>query len=240
MDRPNPINGLDVSGPIADKDKLSFVATHTIPVRHGMTIGEIALMLNKERNINANLKIIKMQNWRRAMWFDETGQTWINPSPNMRNLTQATLYPGIGLLETTNLSVGRGTDAPFEIIGSPWVDGRVLAKYLNSKKINGVIFVPVQFTPSSSKFKGEKCFGINIIITNREEFNPIKTGITIALALRYMYPKSWKMKNYNRLLVNEITFQNIKTQKSYKQIKSLWKDGLESLMLIRRKFLLYK
>ena len=133
LDRPNPINGVTVEGSLADEDKLSFIAAHTIPVRYGMTIGELGLMMNDERKIGADVKVIKMENWSRSMWFDETNQTWINPSPNMRSLNEATLYPGIGLLETTNVSVGRGTDTPFEIVGAPWLDGRKLAAYLNEK-----------------------------------------------------------------------------------------------------------
>src|SRR6185503_9221092 len=123
LDRPNPIGGLDVDGPIADNDKLSFISYHTIPTRHGLTIGELAQLFNKQRKIGADVRVIKMEGWRRSMWFDETNLTWINPSPNMRSLTEATLYPGVGLLETTNVSVGRGTDTPFEIVGAPWIQG---------------------------------------------------------------------------------------------------------------------
>lgn len=240
LDRPNPINGVDVEGAVADEDKLSFVAPHTLPIRHGMTTGEIALMMNKERNINANLEIIKMENWKRSMWFDETNQTWINPSPNMRSLTQATLYPGIGLLETTNLSVGRGTDTPFEIIGSPWMDGQKLAEFLNKKNLEGVRFVPINFTPTSSVFKSENCSGINIVITNRENFEPIKTGLEIALALRELYPRDWKMDDYKRLLVNEKTYTEIFDKNTFQAIKLSWQNQLQKFMLRRSKFFLYK
>ncbi len=137
LDRPNPIGGIDVEGPIADSDKLSFISYHTIPTRHGLTIGELAQLFNKQRNIGADLRVIKMEGWRRAMWFDETNLTWINPSPNMRSLTEATLYPGVGLLETTNVSVGRGTDTPFEIVGAPWIQGDKLAEYLNQRGVAG-------------------------------------------------------------------------------------------------------
>ena len=138
LDRPNPIGGIDVEGPIADGDKLSFISYHTIPTRHGLTIGELAQLFNKQRNIGADVRVIKMEGWRRAMWFDETNLTWINPSPNMRSLTEATLYPGVGLLETTNVSVGRGTDTPFEVVGAPWIQGDKLAEYLNQRAIPGV------------------------------------------------------------------------------------------------------
>src|SRR5438876_5094671 len=153
LDRPNPINGVDVEGPPADADKLSFIAYHPIPVRHGLSVGELARLYNEERHIGADLRVIKMENWRRAMWFDATGLVWINPSPNMRSLTEAALYPGVGLLETTNLSVGRGTDTPFEVIGAPWLDGPRLATYLNARRIPGVRFIPLRFTPKSSVFK---------------------------------------------------------------------------------------
>src|SRR5215217_1652826 len=173
LDRPNPIGGLDVDGPIADKDKISFTSYHTIPARHGLTIGELGQLFNRQRNIGADVRVIKMDGWRRSMWFDETNLTWINPSPNMRSLTEATLYPGVGLLETTNVSVGRGTDTPFEILGAPWLDGQRLALYLNGRGLAGVRFVPVRFTPKASVFKGEECGGVNIIITDRAQFRPV-------------------------------------------------------------------
>ncbi|MEO7672619.1 MAG: exo-beta-N-acetylmuramidase NamZ domain-containing protein, partial [Pyrinomonadaceae bacterium] len=192
LDRPNPINGVDVEGSLAEENKLSFIAAHTIPVRYGMTIGEPGQMMNAERKIGADLRVIKMENWSRSMWFDETGQTWINPSPNMRSLNEATLYPGIGLLETTNLSVGRGTDTPFEVIGAPWLDGRKLAEYLNQRHLKGVRFVPIRFKPDASVFKGEDVGGVNIIITNRNEFRAVRTGIEIAAALRKLYSNAWQ------------------------------------------------
>ncbi|MDM7923074.1 MAG: DUF1343 domain-containing protein, partial [Pyrinomonadaceae bacterium] len=164
LDRPNPINGVSVEGPLAEEEKLSFIAAHTIPVRYGLTIGELGQMMNTERKIGADVRVIKMEGWRRSMWFDETGQTWVNPSPNMRSLTQATLYPGIGLMETTNVSVGRGTDTPFEHIGAPWLDGRRLAQYLNERNLPGVRFVPVRFRPNASVFKDEDLGGINFCL----------------------------------------------------------------------------
>lgn len=240
LDRPNPINGVDVEGAIADEDKLSFVATHTLPIRHGMTIGELALMMNSERKIGAKLEVVKMENWQRSMWFDETNQTWINPSPNMRSLTEATLYPGIGLLETTNLSVGRGTDTPFEIIGSPWLDGQKLAAYLNQKNLPGVRFVPVKFTPKSSVFKGEQCFGINIIITDRTAFESVKTGLEIALALRTIFPQDWKIDNYNRLLVNRVFFDAVKQGDLDNRTREILRSDLEEFRSRKAKFSLYK
>ena len=202
LDRPNPINGNDVEGSLAEEDKLSFIAAHTIPVRYGLTIGELGQMMNAERKIGADLRVIKMENWSRSMWFDETGQTWVNPSPNMRSLTEATLYPGIGLLETTNVSVGRGTDTPFEVIGAPWLDGQKLAKYLNERNLKGVRFIPIRFKPNASVFKDEQVNGVNIVITDRKSFQSVRTGIEIATALRKLYPTDWQVDRYARLLVN--------------------------------------
>jgi uncharacterized protein YbbC (DUF1343 family) len=240
LDRPNPINGHDVEGPIADADKLSFTAYHTLPVRHGLTMGELARLYNEERHINADLRVIKMEGWRRAMWFDATGQTWINPSPNMRSLTEEALYPGIGLLETTNLSVGRGTDTPFELIGAPWLDGQKLATYLNAKRIAGLRFVPVRFTPRSSVFKNEECGGVNLLITNRAQFQSVLTGLEIAVALHRLFPSDWKIESYSRLLVNADTLERLRRGDSTEEIMKSWTSELESFRAARLKYLLYE
>lgn len=240
LDRVNPINGVDIEGSLADADKLSFIAAHPIPVRHGMTIGELAQMFNSEDKIGADLRIIKMENWRRSMWFDETNQTWINPSPNMRSLTQATLYPGIGLLETTNLSVGRGTDTPFEVIGAPWLDGRKLAEYLNKKNLNGVRFIPIKFKPNASVFKDENLGGINIVITDRKTFESVETGLEIALALRKLYPNDWQVEKYARLLVNEKTLDSVRQNSEVQKIKESFQLEISNFNKRRASFLLYK
>jgi uncharacterized protein YbbC (DUF1343 family)/CubicO group peptidase (beta-lactamase class C family) len=239
LDRPNPIGGLDIEGPIADADKLSFTAYHTIPVRHGMTIGELAQLFNQERQIGADLRVVKMDGWQRPMWLDETNLTWVNPSPNMRSLTEATLYPGIGLLETTNVSVGRGTDTPFEIVGAPWIDGQQLAAHLNGRRIAGVRFVPVRFTPRSSVFKDEECGGVNIIITERGRFRPVTNGLEIAVALRKLYPAQWKADAYLRLLVNADTLEKLKRGDSVEQITRSWAAKLDEFRKTRARFLLY-
>ncbi|HRI03707.1 MAG TPA: DUF1343 domain-containing protein [Pyrinomonadaceae bacterium] len=240
LDRPNPIGGTDVEGPLADEDRLSFIAAHTIPVRYGMTIGELGMMMNTERKIGADLRVIKMENWSRAMWFDETGQTWINPSPNMRSLTEATLYPGIGLLEASNLSVGRGTDTPFEVIGAPWLDGQKLAKYLNERGIKGVRFVPIRFKPNASVFKDEQLSGVNIIITNRDEFNSVRTGVEIAVALRKLYPTEWNVDKYLNLLLNKDIFEWVKRGDTPEEIEGAAKAGVDDFLKRRTPFLLYK
>jgi len=239
LDRPNPIGGLDVEGPIADSDKLSFTSYHTIPTRHGLTIGELGQLFNRQRNIGADLRVIKMEGWRRAMWFDETNLTWINPSPNMRSLTEATLYPGVGLLETTNVSVGRGTDTPFEVLGAPWIQGDRLAEYLNQRGIPGVRFVPLRFTPNASVFKNQQCGGVNIIITDRALFRPLPMGIEMALALRKLYPNDWQVDKYLRLLVNADTLERVKRGESAKEIVDSWNPGLQEFRKARAEILLY-
>jgi uncharacterized protein YbbC (DUF1343 family) len=180
-----------------------------------------------------------MEGWQRSMWFDETNLTWINPSPNMRSLTEATLYPGVGLLETTNVSVGRGTDTPFEVIGAPWIKGPELADYLNRRSIAGVRFVPLLFTPKSSVFKDEECGGVNIIVTDRTTFRPVLTGIEIATALRQLYPSEWKVDNYLRLLVNSDTLDRIKRGNSARDIVGSWNAQLEQFRRARAEVLLY-
>ncbi len=240
LDRPNPINAVDVEGPVADTDKLSFIAYHQLPVRHGMTIGEIARLYNDTRKINCDLRVVKMENYRRSMWFDATNLVWVNPSPNMRSLTEATLYPGVGLLETTNISVGRGTDTPFELVGAPWLDGQRLAALLNARELAGVRFVPVRFTPRTSVFKNEECGGINIIVTDRTRFRPVTVGLEIALALRRLYPSQWKVDDYARLLVNAQTLERIKRVDAPDEIVRSWLPALSEFRRARATALLYR
>jgi uncharacterized protein YbbC (DUF1343 family)/CubicO group peptidase (beta-lactamase class C family) len=240
LDRPNPLGGNVFEGPLADESKLSFTAAHTIPVRYGMTIGELAQMMNAERKIGADLKVIKMEGWSRSMWFDETGQTWINPSPNMRSLTQATLYPGIGLLETTNLSVGRGTDTPFEIIGAPWIDAQQFATHLNRRGMAGVRFVPRTFTPKASTFENVECSGVNIIITDRKTFEPVRTGLFIAESLRELYADKWGINRFDRLLVNAKMFDAIRAGKFLLVLTSETQKEIDDFNKRREQFLIYR
>src|SRR5262245_46021733 len=239
LDRVNPINGQDVEGPLADPDKLSFTAPHPIPIRHGMTAGELALLFNKERNINADLHVIRVEDWRRSQWFDSTGLPWINPSPNMRSLTEATLYPGVCLLEPTNVSVGRGTDTPFEVIGAPWIDGRKLAEALNNAKLSGVRFVPVRFTPKSSVHKDAECGGVNIIVTNRDLFEPVITGLEMAAQLRKLFPKDFSIEKFNRLLANQKVFDAFRQGSDARAMRQVWESELDAFRAIRSKYLLY-
>ena len=240
LDRPNPINGVDVAGPMLDSGRESFTGFHRLPVRHGMTVGELARLLNDELKLGLDLQIIQCEGWRRSDYFDVTGLPWINPSPNMRNLTQAVLYPGIGLLETTNLSVGRGTDTPFEVIGAPWLDGRKLALELNSRAIAGVRFVPIEFTPESNKFAAQKCGGVNILLIDRARFEPLKTGFEIAAQLRRLYPKEWEAEGYSRLTANQSTLQSLLEGKSAEEIQTVARSGVNDFMRRRAKQLLYE
>ncbi len=239
LDRPNPINGVDVEGPLADNDKFSFTAYHAIPVRHGMTVGELARLFNEQRKIDADVRVIKMESWRRAMWYDATNLTWINPSPNMRSVTEATLYPGVALLETTNVSVGRGTDTPFELVGAPWIDGQKLASYLNARQIAGVRFVPVRFTPKSAVHKDQECGGVNLIVTDRSRLQSVTLGIELAAALRELYRNDWKIEGFLRLLVNGDAFERMKRGDSPELIVRSWAAALEQFKQARARVLLY-
>lgn len=239
LDRPNPINGLCVQGPVLETGQESFVGCHTFPNRHGMTVGEIAAMLKVEWNLKLDLQIIKLQGWRRSDFFDRTGQCWVNPSPNIRNLNQALLYPGIGMLETTNLSVGRGTDSPFEIIGAPWINGQNLAAKLNQCQLSGVRFIPFVFVPNSSKFKGEECQGVQILITNRQKLHPVKTGYEIGRVLSNDYSKQWKTGSLNRLIGNKKFTDGMKAGKSWNEVRTEFEPSLKEFQNRRMRFLLY-
>jgi uncharacterized protein YbbC (DUF1343 family)/CubicO group peptidase (beta-lactamase class C family) len=239
LDRLNPIRADLTEGPPADADALTFVAYHSIPIRTGMTIGELATLFNAERKIGAELTVVKMSGYSRDLWYDETGLTWVNPSPNLRSVTEAELYPGIGLLETTNVSVGRGTDTPFEQFGAPWMDGPRVAATLNARGIPGVRFTPVRFTPSSSVFKGESCSGVRITVVNRDALNAVALGFHAATALRDLHPKDWKADRFNRLLVNAAALARFTRGETAGEITSAWAAGAMEFEAIRAKYLLY-
>ncbi|MEM7473371.1 MAG: exo-beta-N-acetylmuramidase NamZ domain-containing protein [Planctomycetota bacterium] len=240
LDRPNPIGGQVVSGPMIDDDKHSFVGFHSLPVRHGMTVGELAKMFQAEMGLEKlKLTVVPVKGWQRGQLLDQTGLLWTNPSPNMRNLNQALLYPGVGLLETTNLSVGRGTDTPFEIFGAPWMDARVLAKRLNDLRLPGVTFVPRKFVPESSVYAKENCEGVNILITDRAALRPLETGLAIATTLRAEYPEAWKVDRYLRLLGNQKVLDAIKSGAGFETILKSCQKPLEAFRSRREKFLLY-
>jgi uncharacterized protein YbbC (DUF1343 family) len=240
LDRPNPIGGLAVQGPMLDAGRESFTGYHTIPVRHGMTLGELARLFNEERKIHADVEVIPVEGWRRGDFYDRTGLVWINPSPNMRSLTEAFLYPGIGLLETTNLSVGRGTDRPFEIIGAPWLDGRRLARELAHAQLPGVRFVPARFTPAGSVFAGKECGGVHILIDDWQRFDPLRTGITIACELKKLYPQDWQSKRYIVLLANQNVLEALERGDSPEKIMEMWQPEVEKFKQAREKHLIYR
>ncbi len=240
LDRPNPIGGEAVEGPPADPDRLSFVAVHTIPVRTGMTIGEIAKMLNEERKIGADLTVVPLRGWRRSLWYDETGLPWVNPSPNLRSVTQAALYPGVALLETTNVSVGRGTDAPFELLGAPWIDAERLSRTLNLRGLAGVRFAPVAFTPTSSKYAGEGCRGIRMTVTDRAALRPVLLGLEIATALRDLHGSDWKRERFGELLGSAAAVVRFERGEPAAAIASGWAAEQMEFERRRARFLLYE
>jgi uncharacterized protein YbbC (DUF1343 family)/CubicO group peptidase (beta-lactamase class C family) len=239
LDRPNPIGGLAVEGPVLDAGKESFVGWHTLPVRHGLTVGELARLYNAERKIGCELEVVAMEGWRRGDFYDRTGLRWINPSPNLRSLTQALLYPGIGLLETTNLSVGRGTDRPFEWIGAPWLDGRRLAAALARHELPGVRFVPVRLTPTSSTFAGKPCDGVQLMVDDWQRFVPLRTGLTIASELLRLHPDDWKTDRYIVLLGHQATLDALKKGTTVPELEKSWQADLARFRERRRPYLLY-
>jgi uncharacterized protein YbbC (DUF1343 family)/CubicO group peptidase (beta-lactamase class C family) len=239
LDRPNPIGGALVQGPVADTGRESFVSYWRVPIRHGMTIGELAKMFNGERSIGAQLTVVPMEDWMRGDWFDSTGELWVNPSPNMRNLTEAILYPGIGMIEGSNISVGRGTDTPFELLGAPWVKASDLASYLNAREIAGVRFIPVEFTPDSSKYAHEKCGGVQIVITERNSLDAPELGIEVAAALQTLYPNDYKISGVDTLMVNKASMDGIAAGQDPRRVAEQWIDGLERFESLRAKYLIY-
>jgi uncharacterized protein YbbC (DUF1343 family) len=240
LDRPNPITGSFVQGPVSDTGRESFTNYFPEPPRHGMTLGELAKMFNAERHIGARLDVVAMEGWQPGDWFDSTGLAWVNQSPNLRSLTEATLYPGVALIEGTNVSVGRGTDTPFEVLGAPWVKGRELGAYLNGRDIQSVRFVPIVFTPSSSNFAGERCEGVNLIVLDRNTLDSPELGIELASALHKLYPNDFKLERMSDLLVNQSVLDAISAGQDPRRIAEDWQERLEEFVRLREKYLLYK
>jgi len=241
LDRPNPVNGWQVEGPALDKDSASFVGYFPpMPIRHGMTLGELARLFNGENRIGADLNVVAMKNWRRDDWFDDTALPWISPSPNMRNMNEAALYPGIGAIEGTNISVGRGTDTPFEHVGAPWIDGVQLADTLNARALPGVRFYPVRFTPASSKYAGEECQGVFVIVTDRAALRPVRVGLEIASALARLYPRQYQLDLAARLFGSRDTLARVRTGDDPAAIAASWGAAESRWRLLRAKYLLYQ
>lgn len=240
LDRPNPITGSFVQGPVSQPEQKNFNNYHPVPVRHGMTLGELGQLYNVERKTGARLRVVAMQGWLRGDWFDSTGIVWANPSPNLRSLNEAILYPGVALIERTNISIGRGTDTPFEVVGAPWIDPRTLADALNQRLIAGIRFVPVTFTPSSGPYANQHCGGVNLIVTERNVLDSPEMGIEVASALQKLYPNDWKIANMMPLLANRHTLDALSTGADPRAIAQEWREELEKFVERRGKYLLYK
>ena len=238
LDRPNPISGERVEGPTS-APSTEFISYFEMPVRHGMTMGELARLFNAERKINAELTVVPLSGWSREQWFDETGLLWINPSPNIRNLNQATLYPGIGAIEYSNISVGRGTDQPFEQIGAPWIDGPRLAEHLNARSIAGIRFYPVTFTPKSSKYANEACQGVFMVVTDRAMLRPVRVGIEIASALSTLFKDRFDLATSARLLGKQESFDRALRGDDPVAIVKSWSEDEARWRIVRAKYLLY-
>ena len=240
LDRPNPIGGVQIEGPLLDSGDFGFTGYFAMPIRHSLTLGELAKLFNGENKIGAELTVVAMRNWERGRWFDETGLPWINPSPNMRNLIQATVYPGIGAIEGTNISVGRGTDTPFEQVGAPWIDGVQLADALNARGIAGVRFYPVRFTPISSKYANEACQGVFMIVTDRAALRPVRLGLEVAAALNKLYGAKFELESAQRLFGSKDTLTRVRAGEDPAAIAATWGAGEARWRLRRAGYLLYR
>ena len=239
LDRPNPINASLVQGPVLDNNLTSFTGYFSLPVRHGMTIGELAEMFNVEKKIDVKLHVIKMRGYERTHWFDETGLLWVSPSPNLHTLTEAVLYPGVAMVENTNVSVGRGTTTPFEVLGAPWINGEELASYLRNRNIQGVRFMPVEFTPNSNCFKNQLCRGVQIVLLDRQVLDSPALGIEIASALYRLYPGSFHIDKTLGLVGSREVLQAVCDGQDPTSIVQNWQGPLEQFCRLRSKYLLY-
>jgi len=240
LDRPNPIGGALVEGPALDAAAVGFTGYWpSMPIRHGLTMGELARLFNGEKAMGVDLTVVPMRNWRRDAWFDETGLGWVNPSPNMRNLYEATLYPGIASFESANISVGRGTDTPFEQVGAPWIDGPRLADALNARQIPGVRFYPVRFTPSASVFANQMCQGVFIVIVDRNAVRPVRVGVEVASALVKLFPGAFQIDAALRLFGSSAGLARIKAGDDPASIAASWGSAESAWRRLRAKSLLY-
>ncbi len=239
LDRPNPIGGA-IEGPALDEGARGFNGYVTaMPIRHGLTLGELARLFNGELHIGADLTVIKMEGWRRGTWFDETGLTWINPSPNLRRLYEAELYPGLGAFERTNISVGRGTDTPFEHVGAPWIDGARLSAELNARNVPGVRFYPESFTPTESLFANQVCQGVSIVITNRDALRPVRLGVEIAAALWRLFPQQFELDKAASLFGSADGLARIKAGADPAAIAASWAAAESRWKAMSTPYLLY-
>jgi uncharacterized protein YbbC (DUF1343 family)/CubicO group peptidase (beta-lactamase class C family) len=239
LDRPDPITASLVQGPVLDPDLKSFIGYFPLPVRYGMTVGELAQLFNKERAIGARLHVVRMEGYRREAWLDQTGLRWVNPSPNLRSLTQAILYPGVGMIESANVSVGRGTPTPFEIIGAPWISGDRLARYLNGRCLPGVVFEAVTFTPGASPYAHHCCEGVRVKVVDRNALDTAAMGVELAAALYRLYPGKFQVDRTVGMIGSRRVLQAIKNGDDPKVIQQKWQPGLEAFSRLRARYLLY-
>jgi uncharacterized protein YbbC (DUF1343 family) len=239
LDRPDPIDGIDVAGPVLVPPSSSFVNYHSLPIRHGMTIGELATLLDADDHLGVELSVVTMRGWRREAYGDETGLPWVNPSPNLRSVDEAVLYPALGLLESTNLSVGRGTDAPFERLGAPWIDGAALAAAVSAEGLSGVVFAPEDFTPDADRYAGRLCHGVHVTVRDRAKFEPVQAGLALARALRRLYRREWDFAKLDRLLVHPEAIGAIDAGVPLAAIVQTYQAELVAFMTKREKYLLY-
>jgi len=240
LDRPNPLGGEIVEGPMLDADKTSFTAYYPLPVRYGLTIGELAQLFNVENNIQCDLHVIPMKNWRRTYFFDSTGLRWVPPSPNLRTQKGALLYPGLEILQNAGVSVGRGTEAPFEEFGAPWIDGEVVASALNARALPGVHFSNQPFIPVSGLHAGQRCGGVSIRVTDRQALRSMRMGLEIAAFLLKQYPAQFDVSKILLLLGNDATVKQLQTGVPPPEIVAGWSSDLAAFEKIRRKYFLYK
>jgi uncharacterized protein YbbC (DUF1343 family) len=240
LDRPDPVGGSFVQGPVSDAGHDSYVDVTATPVRHGMTLGELARYMNGELKLGAPLTVVAMKGWQRGDWFDDTGLTWTNPSPNLRSTRAATLYPALGLIETTNISVGRGTDTPFEQLGAPWIDGRELARALNARFLPGVRFTPVSFTPQAPYPYADKlCHGVELTVTNRNVLDAPELGVEIAAALHKLYGDQFQLSRIDTLLANHAVLDSLMSGRDAQRIDEDWQEALRTFEAKRKPYLLY-
>jgi uncharacterized protein YbbC (DUF1343 family) len=239
LDRPNPIGGEVIEGPMLDRDRLSFVGYFPMPVRYAMTMGELAQMFNSENKVDADLHVIAMKNWHRSEIFAETGLQWIPPSPNLRTPSATFLYPGIEILQVGGVSVGRGTDTPFELFGAPWMLAADVAAELNRHSIPGVRFATTLFTPSDGLYKDRYCQGVSIAITDWVSFRSMRMGMEIADTLHRMYPRQFQLEKIMFLLGSQSTIERIKRKDAPANIIADWEPDLEKFRVMRQKYLLY-
>ena len=239
LDRPNPLNGDIVEGPMLDADKTSFVAYYPVPVRYALTIGELAEFYNSENYINADLQVIKMKNWHRNYFFESTGSRWIPPSPNLRTLKGAILYPGLEILQSAGVSVGRGTEAPFEEFGAPWMNGDDISAALNAKNLPGLHFFNKPFIPVSGLYAGQRCGGVGIKVTDRAAVRSMRMGLEIAAILQKKYPQQFDSSKMVELIGNDQAVRDLQAGVSPEQIVRGWTASLAAFDQVRRKYLLY-